>query len=420
MLETIFRRAHHLRRLRANPLGEILDRYVDYLIGRGHTPHVVHQYLRAAEHYGHWLGARRAVVTADDLTTASARLFFHEHLAACSCPGRFRRDLICCRAATHHLLRMLDGRDPAHCPAPPTPHEPLLTEYDRFLRQTCGLSDHTRGYRLRYARLFLEDRFGQGPPALDGLRPADVQDYFRRNAVRLSPGSVAVLACSLRSFFRFLTLSHGLDPALAGVVPAAPQWPKDRLPRSLTEEELRAVLGHFDDRTATGRRDLAMIRCMSDLGLRVCEVVALLLDDLDWRRGVVTIRGSKGRRDRLLPLPAPLGRVITAYLRDGRPPSADRHLFLRHTVLAGTPLTHTLVRGVFRRAYAAATGKSGSVGTHVLRHTAAARMRASGHSLKGIADVLGHRSVDTTAIYVKLDVAALRDVALPWPAGGES
>ena len=81
----------------------------------------------------------------------------------------------------------------------------------------------------------------------------------------------------------------------------------------------------------------------------------------------------------------------------------------------GTPVTHDLIRGVFRRAYAAATGKTGSVGTHVLRHTAAARMRASGHSLKGIADVLGHRSVDTTAIYIKLDVEALRDVALPWP-----
>jgi site-specific recombinase XerD len=90
---------------------------------------------------------------------------------------------------------------------------------------------------------------------------------------------------------------------------------------------------------------------------------------------------------------------------------------LRHSVPAGTPVTHTLIRGVFRRAYAAATGKAESVGTHVLRHTAAARMRAAGHSLKGIADVLGHRSVDTTTIYVKLDVEALRSVALPWPGG---
>ena len=206
-------------------------------------------------------------------------------------------------------------------------------------------------------------------------------------------------------------------PSLAGVVPTAPQWPMDRLPKSLSDGDLAAILAHFDARTATGRRDLAMMRCMSDLGLRVGEVAALTLDDIDWRRGVVTIRGGKGRRARELPLPAPLGRAIAAYLRDGRPSSADRHLFLRHTVPAGTPVPHTLIRGVFRRAYAAATGRPGSVGTHVLRHTAAARMRAAGHSLKGIADVLGHRSVDTTAIYVKLDVEALRAVALPWPGG---
>jgi integrase/recombinase XerD len=420
MLETIFQRAHHIRRLRANSLGGFLDQYVDYLIGRGHTINVVHQYLRATEHYGHWLGTRHVVVTADDLTRSSARLFLHEHLANCSCPSRWRCDLINCRAAINHLMRMLDGRDPTRRSPPPNPHDPLLTEYDQFLRQTCGLADHTRGYRLRNARLFLKDHFGEGSPTIDGLRPTDVQDHFRRHAAGLSPGSVAVLASSLRNFFRFLTLSHGLDPALAGVVPAAPQWPKDRLPRSLSEEELQAVLSRFDDHTATGRRDLAMIRCMSDLGLRVSEVVALTLDDLDWRCGIVMIRGGKGRRGRSLPLPAPLGRAITAYLRDGRPPSADRHLFLRHSVLAGTPVTHDLIRGAFRRAYGAATGKARSVGTHVLRHTAAARMRASGHSIKGIADVLGHRSVDTTAIYIKLDVAALRDVALPWPGGGES
>jgi integrase/recombinase XerD len=420
MLETIFQRAHHLRRLRANPLGVILDQYVECLVARGHTTNVVHQYLRATEHYGHWLGTRHAIVTADDVTRVSARLFLHEHLAACSCPAQFRCGLITCRAAINHLLRMLDGRDPTRRSPPPTPYDPLLSEYEHFLSHTCGLSDHTRDYRLRYARLFLTDRFGEGPPRVDRLRPADVQDYFQRDAARLSPGSVAVLAGALRSFLRFLALFHGLDPATAGIVPATPQWPKDRLPKSLTEEELRAVLGRFDDRTATGRRDRAMIRCMSDLGLRVSEVVELTLDDIDWRRGVVTIRGGKGRRDRLLPFPAPLGRVITAYLRDGRPPSADRHLFLRHSVLVGTPVTHDLIRGAFRRAYAAATGKTGSVGTHVLRHTAAARMRASGHSLKGIADVLGHRSVDTTAIYIKLDVTALRDVALPWPGGGKS
>jgi len=131
----------------------------------------------------------------------------------------------------------------------------------------------------------------------------------------------------------------------------------------------------------------------------------------------LTVRRGKGRRGRTLPLPAPAGRAIAAYLRHGRPTSADRHVFLRHQAPVAAPVTHTLIRGVFRRAYAAATGRSESVGTHVLRHTAAARMRAAGQSLKGIADVLGHRCLDTTTTYVKLDVEALRCVALPWVGG---
>ena len=417
MLDVLFQRSHHIRRLRANPIGVILDQFTDYLLRRGYTNNFVHQLVRAVEHYGHWMSARQTPVTADDVTEASARQFLHKHLPICSCAIRFPRSLVPSRAAINHLLGMLAAQDPARLLPPPTRHGPLLAEYDDFLRQTCGLSGQTRLYRLRNARQFLERHCGDAALAPGSLRPADLQDYFRRYAEHLRPGSVAVLACSLRSFFRFLTLSHDFDPSLAEAVPSAPQWPVDRLPRSLSDGDLRAILARFNTRTVTGRRNLAMMRCMSDLGLRVSEVVDLTLDDIDWRNGVVMIRGGKGRRGRLLPLPSPLGRAIATYLRNGRPSSSDRHLFLRHTVPAGTPVTHTLVRGVFRRAYAAATGRTESVGTHVLRHTAAARMRAAGHSLKGIADVLGHRSVDTTAIYVKLDVEALRAVALPWPGG---
>jgi site-specific recombinase XerD len=417
MLSRLFQRSHHVRRLQGNPLGVILDQFADYLLHPGYTAGFIHQLVRGAEHYGYFLGTRHPVVTSDLVSRASARQFLQDHLATCSCPAPFPRSLNPCRAAVRHLLRMLDQHDPARLRPPATPLGSLLAEYDSYLRQTCGLSGHTCTYRLRYAREFLERHFGEGPPDSDRLRPADLQDYFRRHAGHLQPGSVAVLASSLRSFFRFLTLFHGYDSSLSGVIPAAPQWPQDRLPRSLTDADLRGVLAQFDVHTAAGRRDLAMIRCMSDLGLRVSEVAGLTLDDIDWRRGVVAIRSDKGRRGRTLPLPRPLGQTIVAYLKSGRPSAADRHLFLRHRVPVGAPVTHDLIRGVFRRAYAGATGRTESVGTHVLRHTAAARMRAAGHSLKGIADVLGHRSVDTTTIYVKLDVESLRAVALPWPGG---
>ncbi len=417
MLDSLFQQPHHVRRLRANPLGTILDQFAEYLTSRGHATCVVHQFLRAAEHYGYWLGTTHSTVSPDQITKASIQQFLQFHLGDCSCPVRFPRGVVASRAATNHLLRMLGQRDPARSVLPLGRHDSLLAQYDGFLRQACGLSEHTRLYRLRYARELLARHFGDDAPAPDRLKPADVQDYFRRHAGSLKPGSVAVLASSLRAFLRYLALSHGFDASLAGIVPAAPQWPLARLPKSLADGDLAAILALFDARTAAGRRDLAMMRCMSDLGLRVGEVAALALDDIDWRRGVMTIRTGKGQRARELPLPAPLGRLIAAYLRGGRPSSGDRHLFLRHTVPVGTPVPHTLIRGVFRRAYATATGRPESVGTHVLRHTAAARMKAAGHGLKGIADVLGHRSVDTTKIYVKLDVEALRTVALPWPGG---
>lgn len=388
MLNRLFQRSHHVRRLQANPLGVILDQFADYLLRPGYTAGFIHQLVRGAEHYGYWLGSRHRVVTTDLVSRASAHRFLHEHLATCSCSAAFPRSLNPCRAAVRHLLRMLDQHDPSRLRPLASCHGSLLTEYDSFLRQVCGLSAHTCIYRLRNAREFLERHIGENPLEPGRLRPPDLQDYFRCHADHLKPGSVAVLAASLRSFFRFLTLYHGFDSSLTGSIPAAPRWPKDRLPRSLSDEDLRVTLAHFDVRTATGRRDLAMMCCMSDLGLRVGEVADLTLDDIDWRCGVVAIRNDKGRRGRTLPLPTPLGRTIIAYLKSGRPSVADRHLFLRDTVPVGTPVSHDLIRGVFRRAYAAATGRTQSVGTHVLRHTAAARMRG-GPQLESYCRCLG-------------------------------
>jgi site-specific recombinase XerD len=417
MLDSLFRDAHHVQRLRANPLGALFDPLAQFLVGRGHATGFIHQILRAAEHFGYWLGTQHAAVTAALVTRAAARRFLDDHLPACSCPRPFPCSRAAAQTGLNHLLRMLALDDPARSLPPATPHAALLAEYDNFLRQTCGLAPRTCVWRLHFVRQFLQRCYGDAPADFNRLRPADFQDYFRRHTGHLKPGSIAALASSLRSFLRFLAVTHAADPALPGAVPMAPCWPQERLPRTLTQAELQALLDSFDTATATGRRNLAMVRCMSDLGLRVGDVVALTLDDIDWRQGVLTLPAGKGRRERLLPLPAPVGAAITAYLHQGRPASADRHLFLRHTVPVGTPLNPAQAAAMFRRAYTRATGRSASVGPHVLRHTAATRMRAAGHSLKGIADVLGHKSVDTTTVYVHLDAETLRTVALPWPGG---
>jgi site-specific recombinase XerD len=417
MLDSLYRGARHPQRLRANPLGALFDPFARFLVGRGYAAECSRAILRAVEHFGYWLGTQYAAVTAALVTRAAARRFLDEHLPACSCPLPFPRSRGAAQAGINHLLRMLALDDPARSLPPATPHGALLAEYDNFLRNTCGLAEQTRVCRLHFVREFLQRCCDDAPADFSRLRPADFQDYFRRHTGHLKPSSIAVLATSLRSFLRFLAVAHAVDPALAGAVPMTPRWPQDRLPRALTQLELQALLDSFDTDTATGRRNLAMVRCMSDLGLRVGEVVALTLDDIDWRQGVLQVPAGKGRRQRLLPLPGPLGEAITAYLCCGRPASADRHLFLRHTVPVGGPLNPPQAAAMFRRAYSRATGRSPAVGPHVLRHTAATRMRQAGHSLKGIADVLGHKSVDTTTVYVKLDVETLRAVALPWPGG---
>lgn len=201
---------------------------------------------------------------------------------------------------------------------------------------------------------------------------------------------------------------------LAAALPRVAQWRLSALPRNLSAQEIEQLLGAFDRRIATGRRDYAIARCYIDLGLRTTEIVRLRLEDLDWREGRLRIRG-KSRRTDVLPLPTPTGRAIAAYLRAGRPHTASRALFVRHRPPHDTPATADTIRGAIRNA-ALRCGLAGRLtGTHVLRHTLACRLVQGGASFKAIADILRHRSLDTTTIYAKVDLAALATVAAPWP-----
>jgi site-specific recombinase XerD len=168
-----------------------------------------------------------------------------------------------------------------------------------------------------------------------------------------------------------------------------------------------------------GRRDYALAVCLGDLGLRVSEVAALRNDDLDNVAGTLHITMGKSRRGRVLPLPKRVGQAIQEYLHSGRPVSTDPHLFLRHRPPVGSGVSRELIREVVRRAFATVAGCEQQNGTHILRHTAATRLHRAGADLKQVADLLGHRSIDTTAIYAKVDAERLSAVALPWPASKE-
>ena len=173
----------------------------------------------------------------------------------------------------------------------------------------------------------------------------------------------------------------------------------------------------FDRRLPQQQRDYAIVRCLVDLGLRACEVAALRLDDIDWKNGTLTVRTGKSQRSDVLPLPSATGRAIAEYLHKARPATESRAVFVRHRAPLHLPVNASVIRSVVRQA-AVRSGLSHRLHSpHRLRHTAATRMLHRGASLKQIADILRHRSLDTTAIYAKVDVPRLAAIAQPWPGG---
>lgn len=190
-------------------------------------------------------------------------------------------------------------------------------------------------------------------------------------------------------------------------------WRAGSLPRAVAAADVARLLASCDRRRRVGRRDYAVLMLLARLGLRAGEVAALQLHDLDWRAGEVVIHGKGGRVDRL-PLPWDVGEAVAGYLRRGRPGTVHSRVFVRVHAPQG-PLSAQGVQAVVR----AACDRAGlaRVGAHRLRHSVATEMLRAGAPLVEVGQVLRHRSAATTAIYAKVDRAALRPLALPWPAG---
>jgi integrase/recombinase XerD len=198
-------------------------------------------------------------------------------------------------------------------------------------------------------------------------------------------------------------------------VPAVAGWRQAGVPKFISPRELRMLVNSCDRRTHVGRRNFAIMLLLARLGLRSCEVAALELDDIDWRAGEFVLHG-KGNNDCRLPLPSDVGQAIAGYLQRGRPCSRStaRAIFLTcrapYQCLTGHRVTSIVAEASERAGLRRISG-------HRLRHTAATQMLRGGSSLTDVALVLRHRSVDTTAIYAKVDYSTLRELAQPWPGG---
>lgn len=311
----------------------------------------------------------------------------------------------------HRVLRAC-GALPA-LPGCAGPIGPELAAFDRHMDTVRGLAASTRRQRVRIVGGFLAERFGSGPLALADVTAADLSRFVLGSGKGRSAGTIRVMAGALRCYLRF----HGLagDPvgALAGTIPTAAHWRLAGLPDVFSQAQIDQLLGSFDETVPSCKRAYAMVRCLADLGLRAGEVTRLRLDDLDWQAGTLRVAQGKSRRTDVLPLPVETGRAIADYLRAERPQTTSRAVFVRHVA----PYDEPLKRGVVQRAVLEAYRRCGWTHTrvHTLRHSVASRLLRQGTPLKEIADVLRHRSLDTSAIYAKVDDVRLAAVALPWP-----
>jgi site-specific recombinase XerD len=297
----------------------------------------------------------------------------------------------------------------------------LINEYGLHLHQARGVSESTRHQYIHYVQRFLSETFTEVfPDKLRHLQPSELIQYVIKQKEHHHEPVLKSMLTALRSFLKFLQMKGLCEARLVDAVPSLPAWKLSRIPNYLTKEQLRKFLASFDRKTPTGRRDYAIALCLARLGLRAKEVTHLTLDDIDWRSGTVRITSSKSRRFSSLPLPVDVGKAIVSYLRNRRPLTEERYLFVCHRLRIGQPLQSDVIRNIIRRRFKQTGMKVPSGGTHILRHTVATHMVQQGVSIKEVADFLRHRNLDTTAIYTKVNLPMLHEVALPWPKGGET
>jgi site-specific recombinase XerD len=402
-----------LSRAPEGPLAAHIASFAESLNVLGYTASSVHRQVLIAACFSRWLG-QVGVALRSITSDQSVRYLRYRGRRLRSGPGDF--------AALAHFIDFLrrEGLVPAEKIAAHqlTPIDRCAESYELYLREARALARATIVNYVPFIREFLRHRFGDGPVMLSRLCAGDVVRFVQRQAPRLHRKRAKLMTSALRSFLSYSRYCGEVVVDLAAAVPIVPNWSMTSIPRAIAPDQVRQLLASIDRRTPIGRRDYAILLLLSRLGLRSGEVASLKLDDIDWSVGQLTVCGKSGHRSGL-PLPPEVGKAIAAYLQHGRPHSTSRCVFLRAKApvrgFQGASGVGSIVRHALQRAGVDAP----TTGTHQFRHGLATEMLRKGASLGEIGDVLGHRHLQTTKIYAKVDIVALRTLALPWPGGAQ-
>jgi site-specific recombinase XerD len=333
-------------------------------------------------------------------------------------PNKYNQKRYCLERFIDALVEAGVAERPKPPKKAPTAFERLRTEYETYLREQRGLTEATIYHCVRFLDRFMTFRFGATLGDLNDITPADIVKFLREVMGRKTPYRDKTPPTHLRSLFRFLFWSGKTKRDLASSLPRVATGRASHLSRSLKPEEIERLIDAVWSPDAVGRRNYAMLMVLARLGLRAPEVIAIQLDDIDWRAGTILIRGKGKRHDRM-PLPEDAGNTIVDYIRNGRRGSS-RTLFVSHKApyrpFVNAQILNTVLRAAFKETGLRPPQKY--IGSHLLRHSLATDMLRKGASLDEIGDVLRHRSRASTAIYAKYDIEGLRSVARAWPVEG--
>ena len=407
MLIDLFPRAH--ARFAALPLlGPQLDRFVRWLDALGLARISIRRRIGRTPHLETLLH-REGVRELGKLSRADLLAF----------GPRRSPDDIYLSAVVRSLAAYLEERGSLAVPVA-TPTERLVGAYREYLDHVRGLAESTvRQHGASAAELLGCMNFDAAPTVLRALSAAHLETFVKSVATRMSRASVQHVAAHLRSFLRFLAARGEVAPGLDACIDQPRVYRGEQIPRALPWQTVQALLAAIDRTTAMGRRDYAMFLLMATYGLRASEVTAVHLDHIAWRARQFRVLRSKTQTPIVLPLTLEVGAALLDYLRHVRPSCAHREVFLRVRKPCG-PLRPTGVGEAFqgwRRRSALGIPDGGA---HCLRHSLALHLLRQGTSLKAIGDLLGHRSMESTCVYLRLHVDDLRAAALDLPVDTEA
>ena len=409
MLKKIFYRVLRVQKLRDSQGESLLESFAEDLSQAGYAEITARRHIQAAERLIHWLGSESIPISS--LTEKSVERF--DRYLKGRQRGRYSHTyqaeiLGGVRLFLKHLRRAgaISATDQPRAQDPD-----LLTAFREWMRQQRGACDLTI---CRYS-LSIRDllkRFGEDPGRFDakGLREFVLEKSQRRGCAEAKKCTTA-----LRMFLRFLIAEGKCSADLSAAIPVLVHWRLSSLPRYLQPEEVERIISSCDPNSPVGIRDRAILLLLARLGLRAGDILQLRLSDIDWEDAMIHVSG-KGHREAKLPLTAEVGCALAAYLQDGRPRTDTDAFFIRSRAPFHAFASHTTVSVIviyaMRRAGVTCRDRGAA---HILRHSVATSMLRQGASLQDIADVLRHRSIETTQIYAKVDVTSLRQIAQPWP-----